>query len=634
MSLKRYLSLKRDRNVSSLERREPMRKLVQILAIGTALGAFAFTPAPGTPSSSVGASPALAFLTGSVKDEGGQPLAGAVVALLESTFNGKELKSVLTDSEGKFSTAMSPGSYRLRAAAEGFKPVLTRVLLDRAAKLNYDFALKRDDTLVDKRGDRDDYRWIGRSVPRNVLHLDEVDPAPQSSFAEDRTADFRPSIHGMVQLLAVSSLAGAVRREPDFYGTNFAIAGSFSNFEMAVIGQRGSGPQAPQRVEAIATMRPWSSHQFTASVGYGQMAMRKPGLLDSDSPLEDQLSNPDLTPLAANGPVPVNTSGRNYRNVTTLDQLSLSAVGQWQVFQPLLVIYGFEYARFVGGAVQGRDSLLPRLAFQFSPSSRLHLKAALTPGSDQSSAPEAFEGEDLEASFDLQAPQVAYGSNPVLDRSRRMEFGIERIFGENGSSSIEAAAFYDIVAGHGVGVLALPLEANSETRAAFQQMANQVQSMSGAARGIRVMYARRLGEEVTASFGYSFGSGTRFNSVQLATLRPSHLLQPGFFQVATAKLDVDLSRRSGTRVSTVVRLSPQAVVFAIDPFAGQMSVYDPNINIYVTQDLPNLGLPFRWQALVDMRNLLNQSLGVDDGSIQLVSSRSCRTVRGGVAFRW
>jgi hypothetical protein len=165
-------------------------------------------------------------------------------------------------------------------------------------------------------------------------------------------------------------------------------------------------------------------------------------------------------------------------------------------------------------------------------------------------------------------------------------------------------------------------------------MANQVQSMSGAARGIRVMYAKRLGDEVTASFGYSFGSGSRFTSMPMANLRPSQLLQPGFFQVATAKVDLDFSRRSGTRVSTVVRLSPQAVVFAIDPFAGQMSVYDPNINIYVTQDLPNLGLPFRWQALVDIRNLLNQSTGVDDGTVQLVSSRTYRTLRGGVAFRW
>jgi hypothetical protein len=185
-----------------------------------------------------------------------------------------------------------------------------------------------------------------------------------------------------------------------------------------------------------------------------------------------------------------------------------------------------------------------------------------------------------------------------------------------------------------MGVLALPLEASSETQAAFQQMANQVQSMNGAARGIRVMFAKRLGDEVTASFGYSFGRGSRFTDMPLSSIRPSQLLQTGYFQVATAKLDLDFTHRSGTRISTVVRLSPQAVVFAIDPFAGQMSVYDPNINIYVTQELPNLGLPFRWQALVDIRNLLNQSTGIDDGSVQLVSSRSYRTVRGGVAFRW
>jgi hypothetical protein len=616
-----------------------MRKLVQILAIGTAIGAFAFSPVPdhGIVSASVDAAPALAFLTGTVKDEGGQPLAGAVIALLEVAFNGKEIKSVFTDVDGKFSAAVRPGPYRLRAAAEGFKPVLTKVVLDRSAKLNYDIALKRDDTLVDKRGDRDDYRWIGRSVPRHVLHLDEIDTTPQNSFIEDRAIDFRPTVHGMVQLLAVNSLAGAVGREPDFYGTNFAISGSLSgNFEMAVIGQRGAGALAPQRVEAIATMRPWSSHQFTASVGYGQMAIRKPINLETDGPIEDQPGASVATPLAANGPVnlPANGLSRNRNNPTTLDQVSLSAVGQWQVFQPLLVIYGFDYARFVGSTARNRESILPRLAFQFSPTSRLHLKAALTPGAAQSRiAPEGFEGEDIQASFDLQASEVGYGSDPVLDRSRRMEFGIERILGD-GSASIEAAAFYDIVAGHSIGVLALPLEATSEAQAAFQQMANQVQSMNGAARGIRVMFAKRLGDEVTASFGYSFGSGSRFNSVPLSDLTPSHLLQPGFFQVATAKLDLDFSRRTGTRISTVVRLSPQAVVFAIDPFAGQVSVYDPNINIYVTQELPNLGLPFRWQALVDIRNLLNQSTGVEDGAVQLVSSRSYRTVRGGVAFRW
>jgi hypothetical protein len=65
-----------------------------------------------------------------------------------------------------------------------------------------------------------------------------------------------------------------------------------------------------------------------------------------------------------------------------------------------------------------------------------------------------------------------------------------------------------------------------------------------------------------------------------------------------------------------------------------MSVYDPNINIYVTQELPNFGLPVRWQAIVDARNLLDQETGVDDGTIQFIATRSRRSVRTGLAFRW
>jgi len=141
-------------------------------------------------------------------------------------------------------------------------------------------------------------------------------------------------------------------------------------------------------------------------------------------------------------------------------------------------------------------------------------------------------------------------------------------------------------------------------------------------------------DEVTASFGYSFGSGAQLSTRPIDQLTPANLLSKGFFQVATAKLDVDLSERTGTRVSTVVRLSPDAVVFAIDPFAGRMSVYDPNINIYVTQQLPNFGFPWRWQAIVDIRNILNQLNGAEDGAVQLVATRSYRSIRGGVMFSW
>lgn len=632
-----------------------MKRSVHALVIGCALSALALGPAlaPGL-APRVEASPALALLSGTVKDDGGRPLGGAVVALLEVAFNGRELKSVKTDSDGRFTAEMMPGAYRLRAAAAGFRPVLARVMLERASKLNYDFALKRVDTLVDQRGDRDDYRWIGRSVPRHVLHLDDPNATGtvenrQADAVEDRFTEYRPSFHGMMQLMATSSAFDGPGA-PNFYGANFAVSGSLGGgVEMALIGQRGRGALAPQRLEAIATLRPSNNHQVTASVGYGSVAIGQWGAPGRRGAPEIEMGF-DHDPIAGGG-VPgaagqmmaasAGASGAGAAGRPRhLEQLSVSAVAQWQIFQPLLVIYGFDYARFVGSATRQRDSVLPRLAFQYSPSARWRVNAAVTPGGGQSRrSPESFDSENLQTNFETETAEFALGAEPELDRSRRFEFGIERIF-QAGASSLEASAFYDIVSGHGVGVLALPLEASPETQDAFARVANfaggagQIGGMQGAARGVRVMYARRFGDYVTASAGYSLGRGSRLNDAALEDLTPARVFRHGYFQVATAKLDLDFTERSGTRISTVVRLSPDAVIFAIDPFAGRMSVYDPNINIYVTQDLPSFGLPLRCQAIVDIRNLLNQVGGVEDESLKLVAARNFRTVRGGLAFRW
>ncbi|MBP6822187.1 MAG: hypothetical protein KA368_11635, partial [Acidobacteria bacterium] len=393
--------------------------------------------------------------------------------------------------------------------------------------------------------------------------------------------------------------------------------------EMAVIGQRGIGQLAPQRISAIATMRPSDRHQVTAAIGYGQIALTKKIGQESGETTFDR-----------NGAIPINRN--SVPGISgSLDQLSVSATVSSQVFQPLLLIYGFDYSRFVGSVARQHDSILPRFAVQYSPTSRTRINAAITPGTDhQNQTPENFDTENLQTSFASSPAEIAYDGSPILDRSQRVESGIERLFNK-GKSSIEASAFYDMISGHGVGVLALPLEASPETQQAFQQVANRVTAMNGAARGIRLMYNRRVNDYITASVGYSFGRGERFNSNRaLESISPAQLFRGGFFQVAAARFDMDFTRRTGTHISTVIRLSPSAVVFAIDPFAGQMSVYDPNINIYVTQELPNLGLPVRWQAVVDARNLLDQATGIDDGSFQIVATRVRRSVRGGLAFRW
>ncbi len=577
----------------------------------------------------VEAAPAFAFISGTVKDERGAPLSGAVVALLESRHRGKEIKRVSTDAKGRFTAGIAPGTYRLRAYAEGFIPRITNVALDRPAHVTQNFNLKRDDTLVQRRGDSDDYRWIARGAPRHAMNLTEavddvVDLDPERTLQARRVAE-QPTIHGVAQFIAVGSTSSGGYPDASFFGTNFAVSGSFgSGLEMAVIGQRGIGQLAPQRVSAIATYRPSDKHQVIASVGYGQVAFSRQ--------LAHQANATNETMLNGNGPLALNN--QITRAADSLDQLSLSATVSSQIFQPLLLIYGFDYSRFVGSAARQHDSILPRFAVQYSPTSRLRVNAAITPGTDhQNESPETFNTENLQASFATSSSEIAFAGSPILDRSQRFESGFEKLFGE-GNSSVAASAFYDLVSGHGVGVLALPLEASPENQQTFQQVANRVTAMNGAARGIRLMYNRRFNENISTSVGYSFGRGEQFDNQALESITPARLFRGGFFQVAAAKLDLDFRHRTGTRISTVIRLSPSAVVFAIDPFAGQMSVYDPNLNIYVTQELPNFGLPVRWQAVVDARNLLDQAVGTDDGTIQIVATRSRRSVRGGFAFRW
>jgi len=596
-----------------------MKKAVNFLIASCVLGALSIAPISSTGSSTgssiglyaglVEAAPSLALVTGTVKDEHGSPLLGAVVALFQPQPRGREILSVRTDAHGKFSANIAPGIYRLRAAADGFvAKLLPRINIDRPVKVIYDFQLKRTDTLVQKRGDSDDYRWIARASQRQVLNLQEGEETEEAVEVTDNDAVrsgqnlVRPSFHGMTQFVAVGSADRAGDPGSNFFGTNFAFSGTITgNLEMALIGQKGMGHLAPNRLSAIASMRPSDKHQVTASIGYGQITHELPNAIYGNS----------------------------------LEQFSVSAIGSWQVFRPLILIYGFDYSSFLGSAASQSDSVLPRFAVQYAPSSRLRLKAGVTPGSGQyRSSVESFDTENIQASFEDAPPEVAFSEAPILDRSQRFEAGIERMFGD-GDSGLEASAFYDLISGHGVGVLALPLEASPETQAALQQVAHRVTAMNGAARGIRVIFRRNLDEHLTASVGYSFGRGMRFNNnLMTDPVTPADIFKGGFFQVATAKLDIDLKQETGTSISTVIRLSPSAVVFAIDPFAGRMSVYDPNINIYVTQELPSFGLPLRWQALVDLRNVLDRATGVEDGNINMIAARARRTLRGGLAFRW
>jgi hypothetical protein len=186
---------------------------------------------------------------------------------------------------------------------------------------------------------------------------------------------------------------------------------------------------------------------------------------------------------------------------------------------------------------------------------------------------------------------------PSMNKSRRLEFGIERVL--DNRSSIEGNVFIDTTFGRGVGLNAL-------------------------------VYNRRLSGIFSTTAGYSFGLGQQLTPAALTS--PADAFEDAIFHTFFGQLSADL--KTGTSIRTVFRFSPEATVFAIDPFKGRLAIYDPGLSVLITQSLPNLGLPFKAQAIVDARNLFDfqQIVSGEEGSIRLTGQQ--RMVRGGIRVRF
>jgi hypothetical protein len=198
------------------------------------------------------------------------------------------------------------------------------------------------------------------------------------------------------------------------------------------------------------------------------------------------------------------------------------------------------------------------------------------------------------------------------------------------NSSVEASAFFDTFSGRGVGLVGLPMGFLSGSSGSDENSPVQTVNQSGKAQGFRVTYNRRFGHMFSAGAGYAFGSGQKLSADGLKD--PRAIFANQLFQTFVAQVTADLKR--GTKVKTVFRLSPDATVFAIDPFAGKMAIYDPSVSILIVQSLPTWGLPFRAEAVIDARNLLDYAIQAqgDDGMVKLNSAR--RGLRGGISVRF
>jgi hypothetical protein len=591
-----------------------MRKALHAGLTVLAVLAFVGATAPRTLAS--GGSRALGTVTGIVVDNKGNPVAGAVVSLLRD--GAKEVvKQTRTATDGSFSAKINPGRYSVQAIAEGFNAALfSAVEIRPSDQLIYRFNLEpigAGRTAPERRRDREDAKWRLRAQQgrRSVFQIQEgdedavraalgiEDTGEEAADVLDTTAGTAASaraqessrMQGVVETYVATSGSAFAS---SYTGMNFAIAkplGQRVNFIFA--GQTGAGAGAPQRLEITTRVRMGDRHRLGLTVGGARL----------------------------------NTLGALQEAKGRLGQYSVRAVDEWVVRDGVVIVLGLDYSQFFGSA--GRDrSLSPRFGVQFDANARTRVKAAYAPGGEemQSQSMAAFEGQQITFKQSGAQPIALVDGRAVMERSRRFELGVERVL--DNESSIEATAFFDTTSNRGVGLMSAPLSAFSgENGAALIKVANQ----QGAARGLRVVYSRRISQVFGASAGYSFGRGQSL-APRSAVTNPADLFDNGFFQTAALQLSADL--QTGTHVRTVFRFSPGATVFAIDPFAGRLAVYDPSLSILVTQDLPTFGLPVRAEAVIDARNILDTQVSTEDDDALLTIISGRRSLRGGISVRF
>jgi hypothetical protein len=311
--------------------------------------------------------------------------------------------------------------------------------------------------------------------------------------------------------------------------------------------------------------------------------------------------------------------------VGSLGQVSFQATDEWKLRDGVILVVGMDYSRFLG---VGRDSsITPRIGLQFDVDAKTRVRAGYTTQTTQE--------KSWASAVDLEGQSVAFAEpvsvqdlyvvngRPQMDKSRRLEFGIERVI--DNKSSIETNAFFDTTFGRGVGLNKFAFD-TLDGNGFGEFVANQ----QGNATGIRFVYNRRINGILSTSAGYAAGNGQKLSKTAIKD--PARVFEGDFFQSFFAQLAADL--KSGTSVKTIFRLSPDATVFAIDPFKGQLAIYDPGLSVFITQTLPTFGLPIRAQAILDARNLFDLQTGItgDEGGLKFNAQH--RMVRGGILVRF
>ena len=537
-------------------------------------------------------------ISGYVKNSAGIPQMGAAVELFGSALAPGMV--VFTDDRGFYAAAgLNPGNYQVKVSAPSFLPSLREnVVLRAGAALVVNVTLstlfEAVQMLPPRRNssqDGDDWKWTLRSAAnRPILRM--VDHAPLVVVSNPEKGEDRV-LKAQVAFLAGSD-AGGFGSDGDM-STAFKVEGSL--FSAGTLSLNGNLAYGSSGMPA-SVLRAAYSHHFASG------------------------SNPELAltvrRFASPGMVPRNAA---------LQALALSVSDNFSVADLLEFKYGgeFQSIQFMGRATAFRP--YGAVDLHLSPDTVLEYRYATSQPNTR-----AAKGFDTApADLSESGPRVSMtNSVAALERARHQELALSRRQGDN---NFQLAIYSENIqnpALTGVGDIGA---AEDDFLPDIYSGTFTYNGGSLHTNGIRAVYQRKLGGEVTATATYSYGGvldlqnspGWDFVRSGLHTER-RHALSTKF-----------AGTMPGWKTHWIAsyKWTSGGAVTPVDMFNASPGQADPYLNVFVRQPIPACHfLPGGMEALIDVRNLLAQGyvpvVAQDGRTLYLV--QSARSVRGGVAF--
>jgi hypothetical protein len=520
-----------------------------------------------------GAANDLATLNGRVHDSSGAPIAGAlVIAVAASPILPERI--ALTDMDGAFSIAnLFAGQYTVKVSMPRFLSALKQGIQLNAGgtavlTVNLQNALDIVHRAVGReKSQSEDIVWTLRSSRSTQPVLRLVEG---SHKPEPLRPIIGPTYTGYFQVYSKSVETSSGTAEG--VGSQFSVTMPLDpSSRVTVHGQYNGSPMQPRGIGASYDFVPAARHKSEVGVNVRQGALFGDPL-QSDSLREVQVKY-----------------GEDF---------------QWT--DHLVLNYGAEAGR--AGTVAGTTYLRPRFGISWVPERRTTLTLS---GSSQapSSADDPVRGKEY---YDrtIFVP-------PALERYSHSEAGITHIFTDG--FEISAAAFRD----------------RTDTEALFVSTAEGrrgiliLDTRDMPSDGVRVNINRQF-HNFEAGLGYTSVNGVGINRSATTFDEMQERLVKRRFQTLAARFKADVDATQ-TEITAVYRWTSGLSASHLDPYQRVMEYNDPTLSLSIAQNLPTWRMfPGKVQAILDARNLLEQSVGTSRTQVGLYP----RLVKGGINIKF